>query len=412
MESLGLLSVYGLIILSIYNIVKAWMNKDQSCIWNPMTFITLVYIYYVIFVYFSGGVDHYNMKIPFLAEYSFIGAFVSYLGVHIAFHNNHSVASFKSINKVFSKNNAVKLSIILFFIGVIGYSSFKGFNLNLIADENAELWKKDGNFEFYFTSLLALCCTSCSILLVFSTKKWLVGIVFFVTIVLYIICGFRYRIVILMISICTFWHLFPAVKRINYKVLLPLAVFVYFFFGFMDDARQYGAGIKKDAISSYSLSDAKGAAENEGVFSFSGYVIATYANKEKVYFEPIWCALTLPIPRALFPWKPNADYIKTISTYEYGGAAFTYYAEAYMAFGWIGVLLYGLLVGWLSKRVWLNYINNRDNINAVLFLALYNGFTFVLISRGYMAQALVTFIYFVMMPFWLGRLIKKLLPKS
>jgi hypothetical protein len=408
MEILGLLSVYGLIILSIYNLVRAWMNKDKSCIWSPLTFITLVYIYYVIIVYFIGGTDHYNMRMPHLAEYSFIGAFVSYLGVHIAFYTNHSTVLFKSINKVFSNSNVTKLSILLFFIGVIGYSSFKGFSLNVFVDENAELWKKDGNFEFYFTSLLALCCTSCSLLLVFSKDKWLVGIVFFVTITLYIMCGFRYRLVILIISTCTFWHLMPPVKKINYKVLIPLAVFAYFFFGFMDGARQYGAGIKREAFLSYSLSDARGAAENEGVFSFSGYVMATYANREKVYLEPVWCALTLPIPRALYPWKPNADYIKNISTYEYGGAAFTYYAEAYMAFGWIGVFFYGFLVGWISKRVWLNYINNKDNINAVLFLALFNGFTYVIISRGYLAQALVTFVYFVMMPFWISRLLKKI----
>lgn len=43
-------------------------------------------------------------------------------------------------------------------------------------------------------------------------------------------------------------------------------------------------------------------------------------------------------------------------------------------------------------------------------MAIFNGTTYVLISRGYMAQALQTFVYFMFLPFWLGRIIKHFVP--
>ena len=81
-----------------------------------------------------------------------------------------------------------------------------------------------------------------------------------------------------------------------------------------------------------------------------------------------------------------------------------------MSFGWLGLMLYAFLFGYVSKRVWMNYINNQQNVNAVLFLALYNGITYVVVSRGYMAQMVMTAAYFVFIPFWIPMLMKKIFP--
>ena len=214
----------------------------------------------------------------------------------------------------------------------------------------------------------------------------------------------------LAVAVFTTWHLYPYPKRINYKVLLPVAFAAYSLFALMDGARRYGAGLDRDAVANFNLSENKGASENSNVFTFTGYTITRYVDQEKIYFEPLWCAITLPIPRAIFHDKPDANYIRKVSTFEFGGAAFMYYAEAYMSFGWIGVFLYGLFIGWLSRHVWNYYVSNRKNINAILFLAIFNGTTYVIISRGYMAQAFQTFIYFVFLPFWVARVLKKIFP--
>ena len=77
------------------------------------------------------------------------------------------------------------------------------------------------------------------------------------------------------------------------------------------------------------------------------------------------------------------------------------FAEAYFAFGVLGVILYGLFIGWFCKKIWLNYQNNKNSIGALLLLALMNGFVYQWIARGYMASAFNDFIYFVILPFWI-----------
>lgn len=411
-EVFSSISLYGLIFLFLYNLILPLFRDDKSSFWSPMTFITLVYIYYILLPYYSGDTDHYEMNIQYLADYTIIGAFVSYLGVHVAFHLPVKYTNFEFYNNVFEEHDTIKLAICLYAVGVIGYSAFRGLTLDLFSAADTYVWEKSGDLEFYFTSLIAFGCIACSIFFVRSNSILFKLGSLLVILIIYIICGFRYRMVILAISIVTTMHLIPCPKRPNYKYLIPLAIVMYSFFGMMDSARNYSGGLRKDVVVEYDYMNASGAKENAGVFSFSGYVMTEYTNREKVYFQPLWCALTLPLPRYLFPWKPNADYVKEISTAEYHGAAFTYFAEAYMAFGWCGVLLYGMFLGWLSRKVWCNYVFNSNNINAVVFLALFNGFTYVMISRGYMAQSLVTFVYFVVLPFWVAKVIKRLIGKS
>ena len=409
LELLSKVSLYGLILLIGYNVIRSFVSSNHAQIWKPMVFISLVYFYYVIWPYYWGDTDFYKLGTVGATEYNLIAAFVSYLGVYIGFHQQKKMTNFNGINHVFTETNSIKLSVIMLLIGFAGYVSIKGFSLSLFSAGDVE-WSKGGDFAFYFTDLISLGCACCSVLTVKSKKKWLIAASILATLFFYILCGFRYRIVMLGIALFTTWHLFPAPKKINYKVLLPIAFAAFFLFALMDGARRYGFGLDRNAVANFDITETNGASENSNVFTFTGYTITQSLNEEKIYFEPLWCAITLPIPRAIFPDKPNAEYVRKISTKDFGGAAFMYYAEAYMAFGWVGVFLYGLFVGWMSRRVWNNYQLNPANLNAIIFLAVYNGVTYVLISRGYMAQVLQTFVYFVFLPFWLGRLIKNLAP--
>jgi hypothetical protein len=51
----------------------------------------------------------------------------------------------------------------------------------------------------------------------------------------------------------------------------------------------------------------------------------------------------------------------------------------------------------------LNFRRNKNNLGPVISLALYNGFTYVLISRGYLAQELTLFFFFIIIPIWIGK---------
>ena len=141
-----------------------------------------------------------------------------------------------------------------------------------------------------------------------------------------------------------------------------------------------------------------------------------YADKDKIYFEPIATAICMPIPRAIFPDKPKGLYLReanmaVLHTLEYG-AAFLYFVEAYLAFGWAGIIFQGLFIGFLSRIFWDNYQRNRQSIGAILLLTLYNGVLYVIISRGYLAQVFTTYMYFVIIPFWLSKFIVAVMRKT
>ena len=234
---------------------------------------------------------------------------------------------------------------------------------------------------------------------------------------MYIVGGFRYRIVYLILSLGTIYHLYPRSRRINYPVVIIVAIVAFFGFAIMDKSRVYGTGIDREAAKEVSLKDAeKGAGESANVCCFSIIVIDEYSRwGGYVYFEPIINAILMPIPRAIFPWKPDGQYmrvaqLRTIGSFE-GGAACLCFVEAFMAFGWLGVLLYGLFMGWMSRLFWDNYQRNRNSMGAILLLALYNGFCYQWISRGYMGGNFNSFLYYVFVPFWMTALFRLMMPK-
>ena len=119
---------------------------------------------------------------------------------------------------------------------------------------------------------------------------------------------------------------------------------------------------------------------------------------------PIW------FPRTVFPWKPDGGYTRdanmvVFGTIEYGSAFFNY-VEAYISFGWLGIILYGLFLGLFANIFWRNYLLHPNSIGAILLLALFNAVLFVVFSRGYMAQALTTYMYYIPVSYWLSRLVK------
>ena len=91
------------------------------------------------------------------------------------------------------------------------------------------------------------------------------------------------------------------------------------------------------------------------------------------------------------------------------GSVYVNFVEAFMAFGWIGIIINGLFIGFLSRKFWDNYRNNPNSIGAILALSLYNGLTYVIISRGYLAQEFSCFLYYIIVPFLLASfLVKKI----
>ena len=124
---------------------------------------------------------------------------------------------------------------------------------------------------------------------------------------------------------------------------------------------------------------------------------------ERVYFQPLYTAILMPIPRFMFPWKPDADYLHKLETIVLGntegGAAYLNFVESYYSFGWFGVIIWAWFLGWFARRFWDNYQNNRQSIGAIIALGVFSGLCYVFISRGYLAASLTSLLIALYLPF-------------
>ena len=209
-------------------------------------------------------------------------------------------------------------------------------------------------------------------------------------------------------------HLYPKKKKPNYILLIILAVVVFLGFSAMDIMRTYNQGIVFERATELDFkSVSKGAGENYDVYSFSMRTMNKLHESEiRVYFLPLIQAILMPIPRYIFPSKPNAEHLHQMESIILGddtqGAAFLNFVEGYMAFGWAGVVVYGLILGWISKCFWSNYKRSPDSISAILLLGLFSGVSYTIISRGEMASAFVNIMYVILLPLLLLQLFKNI----
>ena len=169
-------------------------------------------------------------------------------------------------------------------------------------------------------------------------------------------------------------------------------------------------------VSQLKYDDVKGGAnENYDVYYFSVISMGRIAETgQRVYFQPALTAILMPIPRFLFPWKPDADYLHSIEDSVDGigkGSAYLNFVESYYSFGWVGVCFWAWILGWLARRFWDNYLNNRESIGAIIALGVFSGFCYVTISRGYLPATFTTFVLAICSPFWICMLVKKYLKK-
>ena len=410
--------------ICLYVLVVAFIDKDKSLIWSPLTFLTLSILYYCVLPEYFNSREFEGYNVSGMALSFHIGALVSYICILIGFFfiHNKSSDNWKRWNRLFTKKSAFAIGLMLFLFAMACHVPYRGLHFSIFVTDNnlVEYDYSSVGLGFYFINMIAILCASCCLLL-FSWRrhKLLLFLILWITLVTFIVSGFRYRIVILVISMFSVYYLKDKVPhKINLLVVALVSYVCYMGFNVMDHARNYSNGIRLDVIKTMNKEDLTSqAGETERVYNYSIMVMDTYEREGvREYFAPIINAIFIPIPRALFPWKPDASYLYTSAdaVMEDGGTAsvYVYFVEAFMAFGWIGIVINGLFIGWLSRRFWNNYRNNPRSIGAILALALYNGVTYVIVSRGYLAQEFSCFMSFVCVPFWLSMFFKTLIYKT
>lgn len=402
-----------LLIIILECLWRICRNKKE--IWSPLTFLSAYLAYYVVLPSFDDEILM-SAEAHYLVQF---GGLLFYIIFLLSYKLYKPSKEFKSFNKCFSQEqNYGKYGITLFLIAFFSYTLIKGFSIYVFAGTDVESNGFDESLYYnrssdYLTSLISLFCVSASLLYASKKKFDLFQIILMlISISIYLIGGSRFRILSFIIVLLVVYYLYPKVKRVKLLYVLPLLFTIYIGMGVIERSRHYGIGldinIAKSIIIGQDL-ESMTAKENTLVYTFSGKVMEKF--DERIYFEPLTCAVLMPIPRSVFPWKPNGDYLIKSKLLVDGtlayGSAFTSFTEAYISFGWLGIILYGLFWGLISKRVWYNYKRNCSNFASILLLALFNAVLYVAVSRGYLAQVFKVSVYYIFIPFWIDMICRK-----
>lgn len=397
-----------LLILLLFQVGVAFFSKDKRQLWSPTVFLSVYLMYYIIVPFLKGG----GIASESAQVYLLFGAILFYIIFQVAFLFIPTRYSFPKVNALVNENNAFTVAIVLFVLAFIGNGLFNGFGLSVLSSSSREdiFFDDEGSYghtQMYITYLISLFAFSCS--LVYVAKKKITPLLLVLAIIslaIYIIGGFRYRILIFAVVFVVVYYLYPYARRVNIIAVLPIAIVLYLLMGVIENTRMYGQGLDLEALTEIRESgEVKAARENVLVYEFSAECMKRYDVDDFLLLEPAFNALCSPLPRSIFPWKPKGTYMRDANIRIYGtiahGSAFLNITEAYVSFGWLGIIFYALFLGWLSRVFWTNYLANSGSVGAIVLLALYNGTLYQIIARGYMAQALTTFLYYVVIPFLL-----------
>ena len=397
----------GLLVLIVLAIVlNCLFSRDKAKIFSPVVFFCVYLTYYIVLPSMGSDVDFLTGKKIEGEWMLLLGAILILLAFLVGYNFRVKRLYFKKTMAVYNEDNTITIAIIVFAISFVLNGLFNGFTLSFIRYQDiGGAFNEDDAFnhaEMYLTNFISLFPAAIALLL--SKKKPYIAIAFLILAsIIYLIGGFRYRLLVLFVVLFVYYHLFPHPKRIKYKFWIPLVLVFYLSMGIIESTRRYGGGLDLEAIENLSEGDLSltKARENEMVYAFSAAVMEKYSEREHIYFEPFFTAALMPIPRALFPWKPDGGYLRdanmaVYNTLEYGNA-FVNISEAYMSFGWLGIILYGLVIGYLSKVFWITYKRNPNSIVSIVLLGCYNGFLYVLVSRGYLAQTFINYVYYYLL---------------
>jgi oligosaccharide repeat unit polymerase len=399
------------------------LSKNYYAIFSPIVIVCIIYLYYAIIgplMKISSG-EEINIRTFDLRD-SYIpaikGCIVSFYCLLLGYS-----AKRKSRTKMFALNFPVStkqlrdvgftiiiISLILFTIFTGGHI-FSRFNFLDVS--------KPG--QGYYGSIASYLMLSINFLIVgallvffyYYNHKNILIFLFIAGLImsLFINEAFRYRLVILIISVFSAYYLYRE-KKPNVIALAAVVIPFLMLMGALEISRQYGRGIDVNRLQNVQYNELTENSLNEtDVFWASGYFIDRILDfKDYTYFDFLTNAIASPIPRKIWPSKPDGSYILDANDLLFEGKgegqAYLFFCEYFLSFGWTGVVLLSFLLGYFFKSVWLWFLRYKTHPLAITAIAVFNAYIYVIISRGYFTQQLTLFFFTVVPAFiviWLYR---------
>ncbi|MDX1628072.1 MAG: O-antigen polysaccharide polymerase Wzy [Fulvivirga sp.] len=392
-------------------------------IWSPLTMVAITYLYYTILgplisIYLNDTylrlIDHRPYFIH-AWKASLLSLSCIVLGYIIALPRYRDLLPVDKEPFDF-KQNGTRIYLIGF-VGVFfafGVTSLT--SINFFSGDTLEQSAITGGFRNYFLFMMNLFIPATTIMLVSKLKGkyplMILIIAIFYAVALYITLGFRYRIILLLFSLLATYYLHKKVKP-NYILLFTISIVVVTLMGFLGSARTYFSGLGKiEMVENKSLGEIflSGFGEAQ-TFQSTGLVIedVPYVTPH-IGFKPVYESLAMPIPRVFWPSKPSGESLESIMDVYYyktgmpragTGAAILNFGEYYLAFGWLGIGVASLALGFILRRTWQWFLPRRNDDLAIVFIAVFNSFVYVIISRGYLPQVVMNFFFTLGPLIWL-----------
>lgn len=421
-----LLLVFSLIGLIGWELLNAFRSRSWVDIYRPTLFVAIILAYYTLIgplrsLALNGalyrGLDHRD-----LLFWGWLGAVFFYGSLLLGFYWAPKSHVPRRLILTPNPERLHRLGQRLCQVGLIMFALVSGTRLFALLNPLAAGQLIEGGFgddgvdvgaiANYFTYAVnflipGLCLMAAAWIKhrrhTFSLLLWLLT-----AIAIYTSLGFRYRLVLLVIPLLLLWFLGRA-RRPSIPVLALFLVIFVSVNGLIGLTRTYGRGLNLSAVEGQSTGDFfdAGFGESAVFFTTSGVIEQTPGRAPLIGPAPLVATLLFPIPRSLFPGKPDATYIYNATSQLYGGelfakgSAFLNYAEYYLIAGWPSLVGLSVLLGWLLRRLWNWFLFRRNEPFAQALYLLTCSYLFMVISRGYLPQVLMLFAFSVAPLFWL-----------
>lgn len=321
-----------------------------------------------------------------------------------------------------------RLTIRLFLIGLLAFFLFAGtgivrfFNpLDTLIEEGEEFQELGGGtLSNYFYSAINFFVPSVTLMLLLIYTKGLKPRIFFlftaIAFLIYLSVAFRYRLVFLGVSTLSAFYIFKQ-RKPNIIFLSLVIAGGLAFMGFVGVARTYFGGLSLDRVEQLSFKESllEGLEESR-IFMTTGLIIEKMPEEHDfLYFSPFIEALAMPIPRILWPGKPTGDQIwvvyRLIDPVRDGrrglGAAWMLFGTFYLSFGWLGIILGSLVVGYLLRKLFSWMVRNRRDPMVIAIYAVSLSCLYFVFSRGYYPQHVLIFFFTIFPLLVIRRSIRK-----
>ena len=223
--------------------------------------------------------------------------------------------------------------------------------------------------------------------------------------------GFRYRIIMAAVPLLLMWYI-SRQRRPNLVVVALAASALLFMAGYIGLTRQYGQGLDVTAVQGLSNAEIMEAGYGEAhiFLTTAGVMSITPEINPYVGLEPLISTVLFPIPSAFLPNKDSSAYlIRSIETLfsspdRGNGASILCYGEWFLMAGWPSLVAMSVLLGWLLRCLWNWFLLRSTEPLAQCCYAVAVSYLYLVVSRGYLPQVVMLFVFTVAPLFWLYRL--------